>query len=75
MVKLTKRMYDIKSELYRKTEQCSICLDSLYSLHCVKTKCLHIYHEKCIKKYFGQFFTRPCPLCRTCICEPDLVGI
>lgn len=75
MVNLTKRMCDIKSELYQKTEQCSICLDSLYSLDCVKTKCLHIYHKKCIKKYFGQFITRPCPLCRTCICEPDLVGI
>ena len=75
MVKLTKRMYDIKSELYQKIEQCSICLDSLYSLGCVKTKCLHIYHVKCIQKYFGQFFTRPCPLCRTCICKPDLVGI
>ena len=75
MVNLTKRMCDIKSELYQKTEQCSICLDSLYSLDCVKTKCLHIYHKKCIKKYFGQFLTRPCPLCRTCICEPDLVGI
>ena len=76
MVNLTKRMCDIKSELYqKKTEQCSICLDSLYSLDCVKTKCLHIYHKKCIKKYFGQFITRPCPLCRTCIYEPDLVGI
>ena len=83
MTKLTKRMYDIKSELeyqkseleYQKTEQCSICLDSLYSLGCVKTKCLHIYHVKCIQKYFGQFFMRPCPLCRTCICKPDLVGI
>ena len=76
MVNLTKRMCDIKSELYQKqTEQCSICLDSLYSLDCVKTKCLHIYHKKCIKKYFGQFFWRPCPLCRTSICVLDLVGI
>ena len=76
MVNLTKRMCDIKYELYqKKTEQCSICLYSMYSLDCVKTKCLHIYHKKCIKKYFGQFITRPCPLCRTCICAPDLVGI
>ena len=82
MTKLTKRMYDIKSELeyqkselYQKTEQCSICLDSLYSLGCVKTKCLHIYHVKCIQKYFGQFFMRPCPLCRRCIYKPDLVCI
>jgi len=48
-------------------EICSICLDILDTC-CVITKCKHIFHEKCISKYFDttqrEFGAVKCPLCR-----------
>jgi hypothetical protein len=50
-------------------DSCSICLDILDTA-CVKTKCKHVFHEKCISKYFDtakrDFFGRvKCPICRS----------
>lgn len=41
---------------------CSICLCNINNTQAKKTKCNHIFHEKCLKKWFQ--FKNTCPLCR-----------
>lgn len=43
-------------------KECSICLNSIFRNDMV-TKCGHVFHERCIKKWLENHTT--CPLCRT----------
>ena len=47
------------------TEKCSICCDDIKQYHkmYVINTCNHLYHYKCIKKWFQQHAN--CPICRT----------
>lgn len=43
-------------------EDCSICLEEFKKFDCIKTKCGHIYHNKCIE--VSLITSKKCPLCR-----------
>ena len=43
-------------------ESCSICFEDINENDKKKTKCNHVYHEKCIDKWFS--INHQCPLCR-----------
>jgi len=44
-------------------ETCSICLDDFDNINNIKkTKCNHIFHKKCIKKWTS--YKSKCPICR-----------
>jgi len=47
-------------------DNCSICLDPLKNTEVYKTKCSHIFHTECIKKYVNsnKFQDVNCPNCR-----------
>lgn len=50
---------------------CSICMDALCEQALTLTKCKHIFHTKCLKKWTIDFNTN-CPLCRAQICKADV---
>jgi len=41
---------------------CSICFDEIKEEDQKKLNCVHVYHEKCIEKWFKR--SHQCPLCR-----------
>jgi len=41
---------------------CPICLDEIKEEDKKIIKCSHVYHEKCIEKWFKR--SHKCPLCR-----------
>ena len=41
---------------------CSICFDEIKEEDKQKLNCVHIFHEKCIDKWFKR--SHQCPLCR-----------
>lgn len=49
-------------------ETCSICLENfLKNEKIIKLDCRHIFHKKCIKKWFKDKDQKNCPLCRIII--------
>lgn len=42
---------------------CSICMDAMSKIFITVTKCNHVFHKKCLKKWTTNFNTT-CPLCR-----------
>lgn len=42
--------------------ECSICFDEISDKDKKVIKCSHVYHEKCIEKWFQLSYK--CPLCR-----------
>jgi len=46
------------------TEDCPICLDDAEAVW-VKTKCGHVFHQKCWNRVEMKIGKRSCPLCRT----------
>jgi hypothetical protein len=43
-------------------EECSICLEHIYTINYFKTKCNHYYHKKCYEAW--SKINPTCPLCR-----------
>lgn len=43
-------------------EPCSICFEEIATKDKTTLNCDHIYHEKCIEKWFS--INHQCPLCR-----------
>ena len=53
--------------LLQKNEPCSICFD-VYQVGQFKrelSKCQHVFHKKCIDKWFVSHPNLECPMCRT----------
>jgi len=66
-IRLNESEYDnIVEKIEITTEEtCSICTEEIKD-NCVKTKCGHLFHNDCLKKYLTQYCTRPiCPNCRS----------
>ena len=45
-------------------ENCSICYKVLCTSSMIKTKCDHVFHEKCIRLWLKKSEEDTCPLCR-----------
>lgn len=45
-------------------DKCPICLDAIKKEHCAITKCGHVFHKECIKKFLVSTNTNKCPVCR-----------
>jgi hypothetical protein len=57
-----------KTRNYRSHKNCTICLDGMYDLLSSRLVCNHVFHHKCIIKWFRE--GKPeCPICRNAKCE------
>jgi len=62
--KYTYSFYSGLKEELKKNDNCSICFEQLDNNNLlIVTKCNHIYHEKCMNKWF--MLNKTCPLCRS----------
>ena len=43
--------------------ECPICFENMYD-NLMALPCSHLYHEKCVNKWFQ--FRHSCPMCLTC---------
>ena len=46
-------------------EECIICFYPLREANIVEVNCGHIYHSKCLKKWYARGVDQKCPICRT----------
>ena len=67
----------IESTIIQTDENCSICLDTLNNTEIYKTKCSHIFHTACMKKYAIYNFNEgiKCPICREVISKSSRTSI
>lgn len=68
--------YLIKSARILKRGQdveCPICLSFIYFYERCKTKCNHIFHEKCILTALSKSKNKSCPLCRAIVDKDDFL--
>lgn len=57
------KKYEIKQTKQTKMTDCSICMDVMCNEHVTHTKCKHVFHTNCLKKWTD--LNTNCPLCRT----------
>ena len=60
-VKTMKNKMKEKVEL---NENCGICMSSLGKKTCQILSCMHVFHNKCIDKWFNMKLNQSCPYCR-----------
>ena len=57
-------------------ESCSICLEEIKCVHTsCKLSCSHVFHNKCISKWYRTSDNELCPFCRKLILEPYMFNI
>ena len=51
-------------KIYKKVQECAICIEQLTRDVITITKCGHLFHKKCITDYFNSNAPKKCPNCR-----------
>ena len=53
-------------------EECSVCLDDVKPRQLKRLECGHVFHLRCVKRWFGRG-ALTCPMCRSpCLKEADV---
>jgi hypothetical protein len=52
---------------YSGIHKCPICISDVNRVLCLRTRCGHIFHRNCIKKWMKKSMC--CPVCRGNMCE------
>lgn len=58
----------------RKSEECSICLSGLSYPSLIRTGCDHVFHYKCLKRWYDEE-KDTCPLCRATLDHGTVVKL
>ena len=52
---------------YKEDCKCPICFESINKIQFIKTRCNHIFHSQCLKKWKSK--QNQCPICREALCD------
>lgn len=64
-LKFVKELQGVNDDEENENDKCSICLASVKEVENITTSCKHVFHTKCLYKWFEK--DNRCPLCRTIV--------